>query len=282
MNDYREVHFKIKPTSEDAADLLAAFLADNGYESFVADDEGMTAYVKAEDFDKDKIDDILSDFPMDVSITYNQALVEGRDWNREWELNYFQPIVVGDRCVIHSSFHTDIPTAEYDIVIDPKMAFGTGHHATTSQVIEALLSIDLKGKSLIDMGTGTAILAILASMRGAHPVTGIEIDSFAYTNALENVALNLPEGNVTLINGDASALENIKPVDIFVANINRNVITGDIAAYARVLKQGGTMILSGFYDYDIPVIAEASRPYGLVEVSHSVLNNWTCLILVKQ
>lgn len=281
MNDYREVNFKITPRDENAADLLAAFLADVGYESFVANDEGMAAYIRAEDFDKVKIDDILEDFPMEISITYDHTLVKGRDWNREWELNYFQPIVVGNRCVIHSSFHTDVPTAEYDIVIDPKMAFGTGHHATTSQVIEALLSIDLNGKSLIDMGTGTAILAILASMRGASPVTGIEIDSFAYTNALENVSLNNPKGNISLINGDASSLKAIEPADVFVANINRNVITGDIKAYADALKQGGTMILSGFYEHDIPVITEASHPYGLIEESHSVLNNWTCLKLTK-
>lgn len=281
MNDYREVIFTITPNVRDASDLMAAFLADVGYESFVPDDRGLTAYIRDEQYDARAIDDIINEFPMNVTITYRQEFVEGRDWNQEWELNYFKPIVVGDRCVIHSSFHTDVPEAEYDIVIDPKMAFGTGHHATTSQVINALLAVPLEGKSVIDMGTGTAILAILASMRGASKVTGIEIDPAAYDNAVENVSLNLSPEKVTLINGDATALDGLEAADVFVANINRNVITADIPSYAKALKKGGIMILSGFYSHDIPVIMQAAEPYGLSHSDHTMLNDWTCLILTK-
>jgi ribosomal protein L11 methyltransferase len=281
MNDYREVRIDMKPCSEDATDLLAALLADVGFESFVPDDNGLTAYVREEDFNREAINLIVADFPMHVSMTVHDNFVEGQDWNAEWEKNYFKPIVVGNKCAIYSSFHTDVPEAQYRIVIDPKMAFGTGHHATTSQVISALLNLDLKGKAVIDMGTGTGILAILSSMLGATNVTGIEIDEFAYTNAVENVRLN-NQADIKLINGDASALAGIDPVDVFVANINRNIITGDIDRYAKALKSGGVMLLSGFYVEDIPVIMAAAEPLGLSKDSFTEDKNWTCLKLVKK
>ncbi|MDE6033027.1 MAG: 50S ribosomal protein L11 methyltransferase [Muribaculaceae bacterium] len=279
MNDYRELRLNLKPCSEDATDVLAALLADAGYESFVPDRQGLTAYVKDELFNEDALNEALSAFPFEAEISRSVSLVEGQDWNSEWEKNYFKPIVVGERCVIHSSFHTDVPAADYDIVIDPKMAFGTGHHATTSQVISALLDIDESGLSVIDMGTGTGILAILCAMRGAAQVNGIEIDPGAYENALENVSLNGQADRVRLHCGDASLLPSMPRADLFIANINRNIITGDLAAYVSSLKPGATMLLSGFYEADIPVIMEVAAPLGLTEVSHSVLNDWTCLKL---
>lgn len=282
MNDYREVRFDITPCSEDAGDLLAAFLGDIGYETFVPDATGLTAYVPEAMWSKDALDAIINDFPMEVSITAKDAFVEGRDWNSEWERNYFQPIIVGSKCVIHSTFHHNIPKAEYDIVIDPKMAFGTGHHATTSQVIEGILDTDLEGRSVIDMGTGTAILSILAAMRGAKTVTGIEIDEFAYANAIENVATNGVSDIVTLINGDASALADVAPADVFLANINRNVILNDFERYAERLKTGGTMILSGFYDDDIPMLEDAATPLGLSITKVSTRDKWTALTLIKR
>ncbi|MBD5238161.1 MAG: 50S ribosomal protein L11 methyltransferase [Bacteroidales bacterium] len=279
MNDYRELRLNLKPCSEDATDVLAALLADAGYESFVPDRQGLTAYIKDELFNEDALNEALSAFPFEAEISRSVSLVEGQDWNSEWEKNYFKPIVVGERCVIHSSFHTDVPAADYDIVIDPKMAFGTGHHATTSQVISALLDIDESGLSVIDMGTGTGILAILCAMRGAAQVNGIEIDPGAYENALENVSLNGQADRVRLHCGDASLLPSMPRADLFIANINRNIITGDLAAYVSSLKPGATMLLSGFYEADIPVIMEVAAPLGLTEVSHSVLNDWTCLKL---
>ena len=279
MNDYRELRLNLKPCSEDATDVLAALLADAGYESFVPDRQGLTAYIKDELFNEDALNEALSAFPFEAEISRSVSLVEGQDWNSEWEKNYFKPIVVGERCVIHSSFHTDVPSADYDIVIDPKMAFGTGHHATTSQVISALLDIDESGLSVIDMGTGTGILAILCAMRGAAQVKGIEIDPGAYENALENVSLNGQADRVRLHCGDASLLPSMPRADLFIANINRNIITGDLAAYVSSLKPGATMLLSGFYEADIPVIMEVAAPLGLTEVSHSVLNDWTCLKL---
>lgn len=282
MNDYVEVRLDLEPfPGSDATDLLAGMLGDIGYESFVPDESGLTAYVPVAAYDDDALRDALGDFPYDCVIERRSTTVEGRDWNEEWERNYFRPIVVGDRCVIHSSFHTDVPSARYDIVIDPKMAFGTGHHSTTSLILERLLDLDLDGRAVIDMGTGTGILAILAAMRGAAPVTGIEIDGFAYTNAVENVALNgHPE--IKLINGDASALGDVEGADVFIANINRNVITADIGSYARKLVPGGTMLLSGFYVEDIPVVAAAAAAEGLDQVSYTEHDRWACLQLVRR
>lgn len=279
MNDYREVRIDMTPCNEDATDLMAALLADTGFESFVPDDKGLTAYVPESDFDRQAINLIIADFPMHISMTVSDKFVEGRDWNAEWERNYFKPIVVGNRVAIHSSFHTDIPDAEHHIVIDPKMAFGTGHHATTSQVIKNLLDLDLRGTTVIDMGTGTGILAILAAMLGAKKVTGIEIDDFAYANAVENIARNgHPE--IELVNGDASSLKGReKTADIFIANINRNIITTDIGSYASSLKPDGTMLLSGFYVEDIPVVVSAAQKYGLREAGYTESERWVCLRL---
>ena len=280
MNDYIEVRIDADPCTEDITDLLAAELADIGFESFVADSKGLTAYAPAKLYDKEAVKNALADFAIDCSLKVSDNFVEGRDWNAEWEKNYFRPIVIGKRVAIYSSFHTDVPEAEHRIVIDPKMAFGTGHHATTSQVIKAMLELDLRGKSVIDMGTGTGILAILAAQLGAAPVTGIEIDEFAYVNAVENVRLNgHPE--IMLINGDASALAGVPPCDVFIANINRNIITGDIDRYAKALKTGGTMLLSGFYVEDIPVVAAAAARHGLRETGYTDEERWVCLRLTK-
>lgn len=285
MNDYYEVRADIAPCSEDATDVLAAMLADIDFESFVPDLGGLTAYVKAEDYDPEALSRTIDEFklmPFGCDISIKSTLIEGKDWNAEWEKNYFKPIVVGDRCVIHSSFHTDVPPAAFDIVIDPKMAFGTGHHSTTSLIIERLLDMPLQGKSVIDMGTGTGILAILAAMNGASPVTGIEIDGFAYENAVDNARLNgHPE--LRLVHGDASALADTEPADVFIANINRNIIIADLPAYASALKPGGSMLLSGFYQADAPLVtAEAARHGLTLRELASKPDGWALLVLDKQ
>lgn len=280
MNDYIEVRFEATPCEEVVTDVLAAMLCDVGFESFVPDADGLTAYIKSELYKADTIDEIVSQFPMPISLLWHSEKIEGQDWNHEWEKNYFQPIIVQDKCVIHSSFHKDIPLLPYDIVIDPKMAFGTGHHATTSLIIEQLLSMELDGKSVIDMGTGTGILAILSAMRGANPVSAIEIDEFAYTNAIENVKLNKTE-QIKVLHGDAQQLGSLSEADVFLANINRNIIVGDVGAYSLKLKQGGVMLLSGFYDDDIPVIIEEAEKYKLKYVSHTMKDRWSCVKLQK-
>ena len=279
MNDYKELRIDINPCTEDGTDVMAYLLAEAGFESFVPDNKGLTAYIKIEDYDPVKVNSSLSQYPFAAKLDISSKIIEGRDWNVEWEKNYFQPIVVDDKCVIHSTFHTDVPVAEYDIVIDPKMAFGTGHHATTCQVIKALLEMDVKDKTITDMGTGTGILAILSAMRGAKKVNAVEIDAFAYTNALENVELNGVSSQIKVFNGDASTLADLEKSDIFLANINRNVITSDIEKYVDNLADGAKMILSGFYEADIPVILSAATPLGLTLDSQSTLNDWACLVL---
>ena len=281
MTDYQQLRIDIADCTETVTDLLAAFLADVGYDSFVPDPQGLTAFIPADQFSLDAVENIIAEFPMEIDATISDELVPGQDWNAEWEKNYFQPIIVGgDQCVIHSSFHTDIPKAKYDIVIDPKMAFGTGHHATTSQIVEYLLELPLEGKRVIDMGTGTGILAILCLKRGAACAVGIEIDPGAWENAVENASLN-DAAAVEMLLGDATRLEGLEAADLFIANINRNIILADIDAYAAALKPGALMLLSGFYESDAPLILEAAAPLGLTEVSRRVRDDWTVLLLQK-
>lgn len=280
MNDYYALRIDAEPCSVDTTDLIASFLADVGFESFVADQRGLIAYLPVAIGDALKLaSDALCDFPFDCKLSFGQEFIEGRDWNEEWEKNYFQPILIDDCCVIHSSFHTDVPEAKYDIVIDPKMAFGTGHHDTTSQMVRLILTNDMQGKSVIDMGTGTGILGILAAMRGACSVTGIEIDESAYLNALENVKLNNVDMNI--IHGDASALKSLQPADFLFANINRNIILTDILHYTDRLKSGGSMFLSGFYQEDIPMIRESAEKLGLRLEDTLVSNRWSALRFFK-
>ncbi|MDE6378551.1 MAG: 50S ribosomal protein L11 methyltransferase [Duncaniella sp.] len=279
MNDYTEVRLSLDPCTETMTDILAAMLAEVGYESFVPDGEGLTAYIKKEDFDSSALDGIIENFPMETVVTCTHTVVEGQDWNAEWEKNYFKPIVIDDQCVIHSTFHKDIPSCRYDIVIDPKMAFGTGHHATTTLILRRLLNLDLNGLKVVDMGTGTGILAILCAMRGAARVEAVEIDEFACENARENLRLNGAD-RVILHHGDAAVLAGIRDVNLFLANINRNIITADLSAYVDTLAPGAQVILSGFYEEDIPVIMRTAEVLGLSYGDHTVLDRWASLRLV--
>lgn len=280
MNDYNAVRIDATPCSEDITDLAAAFLAEAGFESFEPDASGLTAYIKATAGANDIAREALADFPMTTVFKISSEFIKGEDWNAEWEKNYFKPIVVGDKVVVHSTFHKDVPDAEYDIVIDPKMAFGTGHHDTTSQMMRLILELPLAGKSVIDVGTGTGILAILAKMLGASFVSGIEIDEPAYLNALEHASLN--NVSLNLIHGDASALEGLDPADLIFANINRNIILSDMHLYAAALKEGGEMLLSGFYEQDVEMLEAECARYGLKETCRLVSESrWTALRLKK-
>ena len=184
---YFEFTFDTNPCTETVNDVLAAVLGDAGFESFIEREGGLSAYIQQSLCNEEVIKNALNEFPLpDTEITYNYVEAEDKNWNEEWEKNFFQPIVIGNRCVIHSTFHHDVPKAEYDIVINPQMAFGTGHHETTSLIISELLNSELEGKSLLDMGCGTSILAILAPMRGATPCTAIDIDEWCVRNSIES------------------------------------------------------------------------------------------------
>lgn len=281
MNDYYALRVEVTPgeCTTDYTDLLAAFLADAGYESFEPDERGLTAYIRADLFDSDEASRIVNEVPISVRASVSHELIEGKDWNEEWEKNYFKPIVIGKRCVIHSTFHKDVPQAQYDIVIDPRMAFGTGHHFTTRLILTYLLEIDESGLHVIDVGTGTGILAILCKMRGAERVDAIEIDPPAYENACDHVKLN--QQDINLILGDASALSSLPAADLLIANINRNIILGDMGRYSRCLKSGGRMILSGFYEEDIPVLLKEGARHSLSFESKKSENNWVAIELLK-
>lgn len=280
MNDYYLVRFDMMPCIEAESDILAALLGDCGFESFVSDEKGLSAYVKKEQYDDASIQNVLTSYPFGCKIKTSVELIPGQDWNSEWEKNYFKPIVFGGQCVVHSSFHKDYPKAEYDIVIDPRMAFGTGHHETTSMMIERLLGNEIKGTTLLDMGTGTGILSILAAMRGVQRVVGVEIDPPAYDNAVDNVKLNgTPQVELRL--GGADTVTETGVFDYLVANINRNIILNDIAVYARALKSGGHMFLSGFYVDDIPMIVDVAKPLGLNHISTLEKKRWANICLRK-
>ena len=279
---YFEVTFTAQPCNEIITDVISALTSEIGFESFVPTETGVEAYVQQSLFDEGQLKDMVANFPLpDTQITYTITELEDKNWNEEWEKNFFQPIVIEDRCVIHSTFHKDYPKAEYDIVINPQMAFGTGHHETTSSILGELLDADLKGKSVLDMGCGTSILAILASMRGADSVTAIDIDDWCVNNSRDNIALN-GITNITAELGDASLLKGRKPFDIIIANINRNILLNDMPAYAACMHSGSELYMSGFYVEDIPVIREKAESLGMKFVHNREKHNWTAVKFVMK
>ena len=282
MNDYTRVKFTVTPNEEVATDVLAALLAEVGFESFVPEDDGMSAYVPLALHDADAIAAVVAGFPLEgFGITYESEFIEGEDWNAEWEKNYFQPIVLGNDCVIHSTFHKDVPAARYDILIDPKMAFGTGYHQTTCHMLRAILASDMTGKSVLDMGCGTALLAILARKHGATDVVAIDIDEFAFENAKENVVLNgTPDIEVRL--GGADAIKESDSFDFVIANINRNILLMDMVNYVRCMHSGSQLFISGFYTDDMEVLKEEAARHGLRYLDYAEDNRWAMMRFVKE
>lgn len=274
---YFEFTFKTNPCTETVNDVLAAVLGEAGFESFVECDGGLIAYIQQTTCDETVIRNTLTEFPLpDTQITYTFIEAEDKDWNEEWEKNFFQPIVIGNRCVIHSTFHQDVPKAEYEIVINPQMAFGTGHHETTSLIIQELLENNLTDKSLLDMGCGTSILAILARMRGAKSCMAIDIDEWCVRNSVENMILNEVD-NITILQGDASTLTGKGTFDIIIANINRNILLNDMKQYVTCMKPGSELYMSGFYIEDIPSIRTEAEKLGLTFVHHREENGWAAV-----
>jgi ribosomal protein L11 methyltransferase len=278
--EYTAVKFKFRFEEAFAADLFVAFLAENGFDSFENWEEGIEAYIPSEDFSEDELVEKITNFPYQGVELLSVNAIPDQNWNEEWEKNFFSPIVIGDECVIHSSFHKDVPQVQYDIQINPKMAFGTGHHATTSLIIAALLEAELGGKSLLDMGCGTAVLAILAAMRGAAPITAIDIDTWCVENAKENSQINKIE-NIDIRLGDARLLKGMH-FDVILANINRNILLTDMKTYASCLNEQGELYLSGFYTEDIPILEAEALKYGLKTLEYKEKNNWAMMRLVKE
>ena len=274
---YFEVTFTTSPCNEIVNDVVSALAGEIGFESFVEWENGIQAYVQQSLFDEEALKEMVINFPLpETQVTYEIKEAEDKDWNEEWEKNFFQPIVIGDRCCIHSTFHKDTPKTEYEILINPQMAFGTGHHETTSSIISELLDANLQGKSVLDMGCGTSILAILASMRGANPLTAIDIDDWCVNNSRDNIQLN-GINNITVELGDASLLEGREPFDVIIANINRNILLADMHRYAACMHKGSELYMSGFYVEDIPFIREKAESLGMTFIHYREKNNWAAV-----
>ena len=278
MYDYISLRINATPCNEIITDLVADALADIGFESFEPDKDGVTAYIRKDLFNRQLAQKSLENFPLNTKFTYKEITIEGEDWNREWEQNYFQPIDIDGKCVIRSSFHP-VSNAPIEILIDPKMAFGTGHHATTAGMVRMLLKSEIKEKDVIDMGTGTGILAILGKKLGARSVTAVEIDPYALQNAEENGLLN--KVDINWLNGDVNALEDVECADYFFANINLNVILADLSKYVKKIKSGGKLFLSGFYEKDLPLIFENIKSLSLNIEDISTDNEWAVIGLRK-
>ena len=277
--NYFEINFFITPFEEYISDVLASELGEIGFDSFVSTEDGLDAYALENVFDEVKLKNLLDNFPFEASIDYKVTQIESKNWNEEWEKHYFEPIVIGNECVIHSSFHKNVPIAKYDIVIDPKMAFGTGHHETTSLIVERLLQMDLQDKKLLDMGCGTSVLAILAAMRGAKDILAIDIDTWCTENSIENIGINNIQGIKVLLGG-AELLKGMH-FDIILANINRNILLADMEQYAACLSSGGELYMSGFYVQDIPLIEAEANRNGLKLIDYHEKNNWVAVKTMK-
>jgi len=268
--DYIEVNFIIDPTSPEM-EIMMAQLAEIGYDSFMESDNGLLAYIPGDNFNEDILRD-LSVLNQDLSqLNYTYKTIKDQNWNEVWESNY-DPVTIKDQVYIRAPFHKTNRDIKYEILVDPKMSFGTAHHETTSLMIEMMLDEKLSGKKVLDMGCGTGILAILAEMLGARKIDAIDFDEWAYENATENVAKNKCK-NIHVQLGDASTIKTVEYNYIF-ANINRNVLLQDISVYATRLVKNGILLLSGFYTEDLLLIESSAREYNLILDHKLIKNNW--------
>ena len=272
---YIAYDFNVSP-KEPATEMLIAQLGYVGFESFVEQDYGVTAYIQKQEWNSKILEDVFMLNSNEFNITFEHNEIAQTNWNEEWEKN-FNPIQVDDLVSIRAPFHTN-PSLQFDIVIEPKMSFGTGHHETTHMMVQHLLALDLDTKKVLDMGCGTGILAIFAEMKGAKPIDAIDIDSWCYENSLENIQRNNCN-HITVYEGDASLLK--EKYDVIIANINRNILLSDIKTYTDCLNENGVLLLSGFYKEDIVIIEDEVTKYGLTFETMIQRNNWVALKYVK-
>lgn len=258
MSIYIEYNFRITPF-QPASEILMAELGELEFESFIEQENGLSAYIQKKDWKENILDGISIFENPEFEIAFEFKEIEQQNWNTTWEEN-FEPITVGNRCRVRAPFHEKLDF-EYDIVIEPKMSFGTGHHETTQMMLHYILENDFNGRSVLDMGSGTGVLAILTEMRGASKLDAIDIDYWCFKNATENVKRNNCS-RINVLEGDSALLRNRK-YDIILANINRNILLKDISVYSNCLNSDGLLFLSGFYSNDIPMITERCNEAGL-------------------
>ncbi|WP_396158226.1 50S ribosomal protein L11 methyltransferase [Flavobacterium sp.] len=275
-NVYLGYHFSVEP-KELGSEILIAELGEKPFESFIETDNGFSAYIQKDLCTKNILDDIYLLHSPEFIISYTIEEIDQVNWNEDWEKN-FEAIDVDGKCHVRASFHPKT-TAEFDIVIEPKMSFGTGHHETTHMMIQHLLETDVTNMKTLDMGCGTAILAILAEIKGAKPIDAIDIDNWCYLNSIENSERNNCN-EITVYEGDAALLKG-KKYDLIIANINRNILLNDMQHYVDCLNKKGTLLLSGFYTEDIPYIDASCTEKGLTFVKKIERNNWTSLKYVN-
>ncbi|MDI3526870.1 MAG: ribosomal protein methyltransferase [Tenuifilum sp.] len=276
---YTEFRITVEPYSTDTVDMIIAQLSELGFESFMEAEPELLAYIQT-----NRLKDLPSNFfaqiilPNDAQIEIKRQEIPDKNWNEVWESN-FEPIIVDNRCLVRASFHHDTPNVDYEIVIDPKMAFGTGHHQTTSLMISALLNSQVDGLSVLDMGCGTGVLAILAEMRGAKSVVAIDNDEWAYRNTLENIKLNGCE-RIKAFLGDANLLKEYK-FDIILANINLNILIADLSKYANSLKDNGKIFMSGILKDDVDTLEMEASKNGLSPIDVQFKDGWAMVSFKK-
>jgi len=273
---YIGYHFTIVPL-QPASDILMAELGEIGFESFVETETGFSAFIPKTDWNPDALHKLQVLNSGEFSIVYEKEEIAPVNWNSEWEKN-FEPIEIENTVSIRAPFH-DAGTVKYNLIIEPKMSFGTGHHETTHLMVQHLLKLDLQNKKVLDMGCGTAVLAILAEKLGAQPIDAIDIDSWSYENAVENVERNTCN-HISVYEGDANLLTD-QHYDVIIANINRNILLADLPAYTQVLKSNGILLLSGFYTEDIPTILDLAEKLNLNCELTLERHNWVGLRLIK-
>ncbi|NNE03729.1 MAG: 50S ribosomal protein L11 methyltransferase [Eudoraea sp.] len=268
-HSYLEYQFTVEPL-QPGTEILLAELSLLPFESFEETGEGLKAYIRSEDWEATLLDELQLLQNKSFQISHQLREIPIENWNERWETN-FTPIQVGSKCVVRAPFH-EVPNVLYDIVIEPKMSFGTGHHETTHMMLLYILKLEMAGKSVLDMGCGTAVLAILSSMKGASDVEGIDIDHWSYVNAKENVVRNKQE-RIVIYEGDSTVIPR-KKYDVLIANINRNCLLQDLPVYKEHLQENGTMLLSGFYEKDEPLISKKARELGLSLQEKIMRNDW--------
>lgn len=280
--EYIEVSIKITPYSEENSDIVTAEISELPYESFSSEDPYLKCYIQKDLYDAHALKVVMSGIEgYGFDVEYSANLIPATNWNALWE-SQFNPIVVDNKCTIKASFHEGLKKTRFNITIDPKMAFGTGHHQTTYMMCRALLNNEdaVRGKVVMDMGCGTAILAILAAKMKASRVYGIDIDAVATISAYDNAIMNRVGTRIETYCGDASLLQR-NTYDVLLANINRNILLQDIPTYAQCIRKGGLLFVSGFYMEDMPMIIGMAQNSGLEYVSHDSIDNWCCIKLQK-
>ena len=276
--EYIEVSIKITPFSEENAEIVTAEVSELPFESFSSEDPYLKCYIQKDLYDAQALKLYLSGLEgYGFDIEHSANMIPATNWNALWE-SQFNPIVIDNLCTIKASFHEGLKRTRFNITIDPKMAFGTGHHQTTYMMCRAILQNEdaVRGKVVMDMGCGTAVLAILAAKMKASKVYGIDIDAIAAISAYDNARLNKVGTKIETYCGDASLLQR-NSYDVLLANINRNILLQDIPTYSHCIRKGGLLFVSGFYVDDMPMIIGTALHAGLEYVSHDSIDNWCCI-----